>query len=1013
KIAEWLPMREEFLEELLRYYGGEYAVETGEVPCAACEKPGATLRCTACATRRVFCQSCIEASHNRLPLHALEQWDGKKWVKRSLRDLGVVFQLGHDGAQCPCSAETTHRLVIGDVTGIHQVQVRFCECLDESEQFTYKWVQLFRQGWFPATTHRPATAFTFRMLNAFQELNLQGKTNLYDYWRSLERITDNSGSGPPLASHVVRLWRHLTALKRGARCHDPTGAAGTREGELALDCPACPHPGKNLPEDWQSAPPEIRWIYTLFLMLDANFRAKLKDRGLEDAELGPGWSYYVENSKFQAHSLADSCRTQKSTCSAEHKAIQNANLRKDGYIASGVGAVLCARHAVVRKNAAGDLPNGEKYVCTIRYLIMDYLLFSTLLGVILMLLISYDIACQWHKKLARRAREDLPPHIRREITEMQIRFAIPKKHIRVHGPKHSQFSLNFLRWVGRTYAEGIEAHWAHMNPVALSAREMSPGMRREHMDDHWGGWNWQKIIGFGTYLLQLMMEADKMYAKQATAHKNLSATFPTENVERWNAEINAWHEDPRGAEVDPYEEQHATATIKSTRLAIAEEEAQELAAGTLPPHEVSPGVFLQLGLEIEEQHSQCNCVSRRGLQVREKNSSGTDGSLAEIQEKRTTLKRRIDTWQALQDLHMPIVPQFRHSGDPAALTAIIEAAAVRPAPPPPPPPTSNTKVKAEDISLWLPSALPPRLRATLGPGLVNKERRLRIAQADDALEDIRRLRRILTGIADFKRLNINGTGQRTIGKARTLFTKFQEKVRRAAARYRAVRAALESLDKGGDWEVRLKVLHDADIRGPGRDSDEYTSEGRYEVSWIWLVGRGADGTLPGGVEGELDPGEILENIKVEWARSQARAERWGEEVILLEEEMRRVIEYFEWKATWWREQRSRRSRLPAALQRGLGAYAEYQAAVFEGLASRCTDLWVPYLRKRSRALPAWTARYPTAGEKTKTSLGRSRVGAMPSAARVGTSASTATAQEALESSGSDSSDTGSSDEESD
>ncbi len=90
--------------------------------------------------------------------------------------------------------------MVGDVTGIHQVSVRFCECLDAAEQFTYQWVQLLRQGWFPATTHTPATAFTFRMLNAFQELNFQGKTNLYDYWRSLERITDNSGSGPSLVS---------------------------------------------------------------------------------------------------------------------------------------------------------------------------------------------------------------------------------------------------------------------------------------------------------------------------------------------------------------------------------------------------------------------------------------------------------------------------------------------------------------------------------------------------------------------------------------------------------------------------------------------------------------------------------------------------------------------------------------------------------------------------------------------------------------------------------------------
>src|SRR5882762_2397788 len=32
-------------------------------------------------------------------------------------------------------------------------------------------------------------------------------------------------------------------------------------------------------------------------------------------------------------------------------------------------------------------------------------------------------------------------------------------------------------------------------------------------------------------------------------------------------------------------------------------------------------------------------------------------------------------------------------------------------------------------------------------------------------------------------------------------------------------------------------------------------------------------------------------LRVEWAKSQARADRWNEEVVLLDEEMRRVIEY--------------------------------------------------------------------------------------------------------------------------
>ena len=45
-------------------------------------------------------------------------------------------------------------------------------------------------------------------------------------------------------------------------------------------------------------------MYTLFLMMDANFRARCKDRGFDDIELAPGWAYYVEENGYQAHLLA-------------------------------------------------------------------------------------------------------------------------------------------------------------------------------------------------------------------------------------------------------------------------------------------------------------------------------------------------------------------------------------------------------------------------------------------------------------------------------------------------------------------------------------------------------------------------------------------------------------------------------------------------------------------------------------------------------------------------------------
>ena len=43
------------------------------------------------------------------------------------------------------------------------------------------------------------------------------------------------------------------------------------------------------------------WLYCLFLAIDANFRLKLKSRGIKDPELGSGLAYFVDTVKFQEH----------------------------------------------------------------------------------------------------------------------------------------------------------------------------------------------------------------------------------------------------------------------------------------------------------------------------------------------------------------------------------------------------------------------------------------------------------------------------------------------------------------------------------------------------------------------------------------------------------------------------------------------------------------------------------------------------------------------------------------
>ena len=107
-------------------------------------------------------------------------------------------------------------------------------------------------------------------------------------------------------------------MKRGAAGHTLTPVGELSNVSLAVECPACPHPGRNLPTGWETETGArayvvmatrwttltgyiCRWIYCLFLAINANFRLKLKLRGIKDPELGSGLAYFVDTIKFQEH----------------------------------------------------------------------------------------------------------------------------------------------------------------------------------------------------------------------------------------------------------------------------------------------------------------------------------------------------------------------------------------------------------------------------------------------------------------------------------------------------------------------------------------------------------------------------------------------------------------------------------------------------------------------------------------------------------------------------------------
>jgi len=74
-------------------------------------------------------------------------------------------------------------------------------------------------------------------------------------------------------------------------------------------------------------------------------------------------------------------------------------------------------------------------------------------------------------------------------------------------------------------------------------------------------------------------------------------------------------------------------------------------------------------------------------------------------------------------------------------------------------------------------------------------------------------------------------------------------------------------------------------------------------------------------------------LRVEWAKAKARADRWEEEVVLLDEEMRCVLVFCEWKQAWWKQQIASRLEVSPELADGLSAYAHKQAAMEAGIAT--------------------------------------------------------------------------------
>ncbi|KAF4582629.1 hypothetical protein EYR40_002552 [Pleurotus pulmonarius] len=416
-----------------------------------------------------------------------------------------------------------------------------------------------------------------------------------------------------------------------------------------------------------------------------------------------------------------------------------------------------------------------------------------------------------------------------------------------------------------------------------------------------------------TALLERYRQATLLSGKHTALHIKYSENFPPAVREEWEEWVRAW-EDDRASRPNPYSETVVRSTMAEVRLELAQEEACDGAFGE-EDNDETMGVnsFLYRGLELEEQ--------QRNLSLWHRNQERTTLQAAELQEKRNALARRINSWRDIQDRYMPGV-----------LTEARER--------------MQSELQPEQQILFLPSHVTPPPRSI--SHLRTIETRLRIAQADDALTETRRLLRITLGLSDYRWTQVgHGQGPRT--RARAVINRYKARLQLAAEAYRAARRALVQLDPQGEWMGRLRELQDNDIRWPTREEGE--AQSTRELSWIWLNVRPQEA---GSTSEEIGDSKCLvpflqsvkpdvyyvAGLRVEWLRSRARAARWSEDLVLVFDEMNRVLRYLEWKSTSWTGLIGKRTAEPE-LDEGLKAYAVKSAMLFGDMRDRFRAYWSP------------------------------------------------------------------------
>lgn len=293
-------------------------------------------------------------------------------------------------------------------------------------------------------------------------------------------------------------------------------------------------------------------------------------------------------------------------------------------------------------------------------------------------------------------------------------------------------------------------------------------------------------------------------------------------------------------------------------------------------------------------------------------------------------------------------------------------------------------VEIEDEPLMLPSSLLPEPRRLCKYNVAIIEEKIRSSHINSRLTTVRNIICLKSSMITFKNTHVRGQKEGT--RSRALIDNVQSKLRFAAQSYETTRKALRllvpDLTKFDDMyrtlekqdlvafqgrprknptnnkvPIQPELTDPEDIHLQKHKTPKMTGETKREVSWIWRVGQSeefSDGDKAKVSNASKSPLNSLvcdcsyprlPVLRVEFLQSRARAQRWGEEILLLKEEMRRTLEYIKWKAAQWELGVESLAVMQTAAvfdQRviaGIRAYAHKQAAQQRGLGDKFKRLW--------------------------------------------------------------------------